>query len=113
RWRKSPTAGSRSSRSKYPAPAGRECNPGFVPATGSIRPDRPTWRALAHRFIEHASCGVSHGDPGLEREQRALAVEAARIAREAAVRTDDAMAGNDDRDRIAAGCGACGAYAAR
>src|SRR5437667_842143 len=49
----------------------------------------------------------------LEGEQRALSVKPTRITREAAVRSDDAVARNDDADRIASGRGARGARAAR
>src|SRR6266545_2443153 len=52
-------------------------------------------------------------DSRLEREQCALSIEAARISREAAVRPDDAVTGNDDADRIAPGCSTRGARAAR
>src|SRR5437773_9719526 len=48
----------------------------------------------------------------LEREQRALSIEPARVTREAAVRSDDAVARNDDADRIASGRSARGARAA-
>src|SRR5439155_12907687 len=48
-----------------------------------------------------------------EGEQRALSVKPTRITREAAVRSDDAVARNDDADRIASGRGARGARAAR
>src|SRR5439155_25312027 len=48
-----------------------------------------------------------------EGEQRALSVKPTRITREAAVRSGDAVAGNDDADRIAPGRGARGARAAR
>src|SRR6266700_2463084 len=48
-----------------------------------------------------------------KRKQRALSIEPARVTREAAVRSDDAVAGNDDADRIAPGRGPCGARAAR
>src|ERR1051326_3252100 len=48
----------------------------------------------------------------LEREKRALSVEATRISGETAVRTDDAVAWNDYADRIASGCSARGASAA-
>src|SRR3989442_15774819 len=51
--------------------------------------------------------------PRFKREQRALSIEPARVTREAAVRSDDAVARNDDADRIAPGRGARGAGAAR
>src|SRR6266568_805920 len=52
-------------------------------------------------------------DSRLEREQRAFSIEPARITRKTAVRADDAVAGNDNADRIAPGRGARGARAAR
>src|SRR5207248_2428517 len=52
-------------------------------------------------------------DSRLKRKQRALSIEPARITREAAVRSDDSVARNDDADRIAPGRGARGARAAR
>src|SRR5258708_26066632 len=51
--------------------------------------------------------------PRFKRKQRALSVEPARVTREAAVRSDDAVARNDDADRVASGRGARGARAAR
>src|SRR6266853_1536920 len=51
--------------------------------------------------------------PRFKSEQRALSIEPARVTRQAAVRSDDAVARNDDADRIASGRGARGARAAR
>src|SRR3954447_7579384 len=46
----------------------------------------------------------------LEPEQEPLAVQAAAVARELAVGADDAVAGDDDRDGVAAVRGADGAW---
>src|SRR5581483_11355867 len=64
------------------------------------------------RQIDQLGDGEQLRDPRLEREQRALAREAAGVAGEAAVRSDDAVAGHQDRDRVASGRRARGARAA-
>src|SRR5206468_6652373 len=51
--------------------------------------------------------------PALEGEKRGLHGETTSVAGEAAVRTDHAMAGDDDRDRVPAVGGADGAHRAR
>src|SRR5438128_1940016 len=51
---------------------------------------------------------IARNSASLEREQRALALESPRIARQRAITADDAMTRNEDAKRIAArGCAHC------
>src|SRR3990172_12908489 len=70
-------------------------------------------REQRQRCVAALSGQEQFGAPRLERKQRALSVETAGVSRKAAVRAQDAVAGNDDPDRVASGRGARGARAAR
>ena len=74
--------------------------------------DEPRDVCAPHRQAARRA-GVRPRRFALEREQRALALEPARVAGQRAVGADDPMARDDDRQRIAAGRRARGADAAR
>src|SRR5690349_21615315 len=78
-----------------------------------MRPRWPPARSTAGGR-ERASRGqeIARNSASFEREQRALALESPRIARQRATTPDDAMARNEDAQRIAAGRSAHGAHAA-
>src|SRR5262245_29146099 len=82
-----------------------------APSSGRINLCQPRIRRRLHtderQFCRRRFCARS-----FERQQRALSFQAAGVTGEAAVRADDAVTGNDDADRVAAGGGARGARAA-
>ena len=83
-------------------------------ATSDWRTRCRSVRRRARERGDRADAGRGGGDRGvLQREQRPLAGKAAGVSGQRAVRADDAMAGNDDRQRIAARRGARRADARR